>query len=565
MTLSFRSVLAATTCLCTIASGHVAQATITPGSLFSDNAVLQQKQADPVWGTADPNEPITVAINGQTVKTSANAEGKWRVTLKPIPAGGPYALTITGTGTDAITLNNIEVGEVWICGGQSNMQYPLKGWKPNAQTLPDVDKATDLLIHVFMVPNIIGLTPQATVPGKWQEANPPTAGNFSAVGYFFGRELRKALNVPVGLIYDNWGGTPAQAWTSKEALSAVPELKHYVDDEASYPDRYPKMLEDYNAALAKYNADKAKFDADVDAAKAAGTAVPTNAPRKPNMPPPTEKWPHGAAHLYNGMISPIVGYGIKGAIWYQGESNGNAGWEYKTLFPTMITDWRKRWAEGDFPFLFVQLAPFTKPNTAPLPASAGGWPELREAQRLTSLNLPNTGMAVITDVGDIADIHPQRKEPVGDRLALIARAQVYGDKTIEYMGPMFDSLKIDGANARVSFKHAAGLKTIEVHDVSNDGPIMATADKLVGFEVAGDDMVYHTATATIDGSTVVVTSPDVPKPVAVRYGWAMYPICNLSNAAGIPASPFKTDSARWGSAPAPPAPPAAPATAPIAK
>lgn len=554
-----RYVIGALVCA-TVISAHAASAAIKPASIFTDNAVLQQKQAIPVWGTADPNEPIVVAINGQSANTVADAKGAWSVKLKPVPAGGPYTLTITGTPTDSVTLNNILVGEVWVCGGQSNMEYPLKGWVQPAFTKDAIPTAADPMLHFINVRKQIGITPQSSIAGTWLAATPETVPDLTAVGYFFGRDLRKALNVPVGLINDNWGGTPAEAWTSREALQAVPELKGYLDSEAAYQVNYPKMLDDYNAKLEKYNADNAKFKADVDAAKAAGTAVPTNAPQAPRKPAEYEKWPNGATHLYNGMIAPIIPYGIRGAIWYQGESNGASGYLYKTLFPTMISDWRARWGEGDFPFLFVQLAPFMAMRTDPQPPGANSWADLREAQRLTLAALKNTGMAVITDTGDVKDVHPRRKEVVGARLALVARAQVYG-QNVESAGPTFAGISVEGTKVRVKFTHAAGLKTIEVHDGTDDGPVVATAAKLVGFEVAGSDMVYYAADAAIDGSNVVVSSDKVTAPVAVRYGWANYPIVNLSNAAGLPASPFKSDNWPWASQPKPPTPPAAPAAA----
>ncbi|MDR3708110.1 MAG: sialate O-acetylesterase [Capsulimonadaceae bacterium] len=529
-----------------------AYAAITPGPLFTDNAVLQQELPIPVWGTADANEPITVSMNGQTVTTTADAAGAWSVNLTPMPAGGPYTLTITGTPADTITLKNILVGEVWICSGQSNMQYPLSGFKvaPELTIYAKVAIPTsaDPMLHFAIVSNTIGITPRRTVGGAWQEAKPETVGNLTAVGYFFGRDLRKALGVPVGLIHVNWGGTSAEAWTSKEALQAVPELRHLVDEEAAYPDQYPKLLADYNTKLDAYNTAKAKYQADADAAKAAGTPFTAKAPTPPRRPPTYEHWPNGAAHLFNGMIAPLIPYGIRGAIWYQGENNGGRGYEYKTLFPTMIADWRARWGEGDFPFYFVQLAPFMGINKAPVAPGANTWADLREAQRLTLTALPNTGMAVITDLGASSDVHPRRKEPVGDRLALIARAQVYGEN-VEYSGPVLDSVKITDSKVEIQFTHAAGLKSIDVHDADDDGPVVATADKLVGFEVAGSDGNYFAADATIDGNSVVVSSASVSAPVAVRYGWANYPVANLANAAGLPASPFKFDNFPWASGP----------------
>ncbi|MGO8671754.1 MAG: sialate O-acetylesterase [Capsulimonadaceae bacterium] len=515
-------------------AGH---ATITPASMFTDNAVLQQRRPVPVWGTAEPNEPIAVSIDGQTVNTTASVTGQWSVRLAPIPAGGPYSLTIAGSPGDSITLSNILVGEVWICSGQSNMEYPMMGWAQPAITRDAIATSADPLLHFIKIDHTVGLTPQTWVNGQWKEATVDTVPHLTAVGYFFGRDLRKALNVPVGLIDDDWGGTPAQAWTSRPALTANPALAHYLDEESDYEENYPKLLDTFNDAQAKYLADKATYDSEV----AAGTKGLT-APTAPHTPDPPDRWPNGASHLYNGMIAPVIPYAIRGAIWYQGESNTGNAYDYKTLFPAMITDWRKNWGEGDFPFLFVQLAPYT--GIRPSPVDGSWWAELREAQRLTLAAVPNAGMAVITDLGDQNDVHPRRKEPVGDRLALAARALVYRQR-IAYTGPVLAGIKIEGGAVRVKFSHAKGLHAVTVHDSTDDGPLVASADKLVGFEVAGSDRKYHAANATIDGASVVVSSPDVTVPVAVRYGWADYPVANLSNNANLPASPFKTDDWPW--------------------
>jgi len=353
------------------------------------------------------------------------------------------------------------------------------------------------------------------------------------------------LNVPVGLIHDDYGGTPAQAWTSRDALEAVPILKHYVVEEAAYPSQYPALLDAYNTKKAVFLQAKAKYDIDAAAAKAAGTPAPTPPPSAPYSVPPYEKWPAGAAHLYNGMVAPVIPYGIRGVIWYQGESNNGRGYEYKTLFPTLINDWRKNWGQGAFPFLFVQLAPT---YTIHPPYENYSWVDVREAQRLTLSVEPNTAMVVTTDIGDSTTVHPTRKEPVGHRLALAARALVYGEP-LEYTGPMLGAVSIEGAKISVSFTHADGLHSIAVHDAADDGTLVAPADRLAGFEIAGSDHKYHAADAVILGSSVIVSSPDVPAPVAVRYGWANYPIANLSNNAGLPASPFKTDEWRWASQP----------------
>jgi len=395
-----------------------------------------------------------------------------------------------------------------------------------------LDNCADPLLHFAMVKNNVGLAPLSTADAQWKEVRPDTAGWLSATGYFFGRELRKTLNVPVGIINDNWGGTPAQAWMSRGALEANPDFKHYLDEEAAYAESYPRMLDNFNAKQASYLA-----------SKAAGTVG--TAPAKPDEP---AKWKAGAAHLYNGMIAPVIPYGIKGAIWYQGESNAGRAFEYRTLFPALIADWRKNWGEGEFPFLYVQLAPTYA--ISPKPVDGSGWAEIREAQRLTLATVPNTAMAVITDVGDQNTVHPKRKEPVGHRLALAARALVYMENT-ECTGPVLRGASVDGSKIRVSFTHAQGLHAIEVHDVADNGPMLAGADKLAGFEIAGADRKYHAADAAIDGTSVVVSSPDVPTPVAVRYAWANYPVANLSNGAGLPASPFKTDDWPWSTQPKP--------------
>jgi sialate O-acetylesterase len=305
--------------------------------------------------------------------------------------------------------------------------------------------------------------PRDSVEGKWDECSPATVGEFSAVAYHFGVALQKQLNVPIGLISTNVGGTPAQRWTPKEVLESTPELK----------------------------------------------------------PHAAEK---NASDLYNAMIHPLLSYSIRGAIWYQGESNAGQAYRYRVLFPAMIKSWRDRWNQGDFPFLFVQLAPWEAPNDP----THETWAELREAQLMTLSKSPNTAMAVITDVGDEKDIHPPQKKPVGERLALAARALAYGEK-IEHSGPIFESLTTSGERAILRFTHTGeGLE--------------ARGEKLTGFTVAGEDKKFHPADAKIEGDTVIVTSTEVSRPVAVRFGWRNYPVVNLWNKNGLPASPFRTDN-----------------------
>jgi len=379
-------------------------------------------------------------------------------------------------------------------------------------------------LRLYTVPKTVALTPRDSVAPppnpkmqttKWYECSPESAPNFSAVAYFFGKHLRETRKVPIGLIHTSWGGTPAQSWASREALQSEPALKHYVDslDAAVQNWDAKKEMENYELALAKWKAD-------VESAKAEGKKPPIQ-PRKPQPP---EKNPNTPSGLYNGMIAPLIPFAIRGAIWYQGESNAGAAYEYRTLFPTMIKDWRRHWSQGEFPFLFVQLAPFTKIVKEP---GDSNWAELREAQLFTTTAIPNTAMAVITDVGEENDIHPKKKQPVGQRLAMAARAIAYGEK-IEYAGPVFESIKAEGKKAIVTFTHAGGLE--------------ARGGELTGFAIAGADKKFHNAKAEITGpNTVAVWSDDVELPIAVRFGWANYPVVNFWNKDGLPASPFRTD------------------------
>jgi sialate O-acetylesterase len=427
--------------------------------------VLQQGKPVTIWGTADDGEAVTVSFAGQEKKATAK-DGRWQVVLDPLTASAtPATLTVAGPA-NTVTYGDVLVGEVWLASGQSNMQWSVKGSKDPEATIAG---ATDPLIRLITVPRKGAAEPQADIDASWVVLSPETVGDFSAVAYFFGRDLRAALNVPVGLVSTNYGGTPAEAWTNRPDLEAVPALESYL-----------KI---------------------------------TN--RKDSNP----------AHLYNAMIAPLVPLAVRGAIWYQGESNAGQPELYRTLFPTMITSWRKAFGQGDFPFLFVQLAPFMKKTADPVQE---GWAALREAQLMTLTASPSTGMAVITDVGEEDDIHPKAKQPVGARLALAALKIAYG-RNIVHSGPIFKNLSIDGDKAVLHFDHVGGGL------VAKDGP-------LTGFAIAGPDGKFVKADATIAGDTVVVTSPEVKAPKAVRYGWANFPVVNLWNKDGLPASPFRTDT-----------------------
>jgi sialate O-acetylesterase len=461
----------------------------------------------PIWGTADEGEKVTLKFQDQEVSTAAK-NGKWEVRLDNLKPGGPFELTITGSNT--IQIKNVLVGEVWVCSGQSNMEWPVSF---SADPKKAIEESANPMIRLFTVPKSPASAPVTSVNGNWVECGPNTVGSFSAVAYFFGRDLQKALNVPVGLIHTSWGGTPAESWTSREALEAEPSLKYMAENQKRALAEYPKALERHIQDLTKYK------DEVVRAAEEGREPPP--APAQPANPA-KNAW--GASTLYNGMIANLIPYGIRGAIWYQGESNAGRAYEYRTLLPTMIKNWRHDWGQGDFPFLIVQLAPFLKIEEEPKDSE---WAELREAQLLTTLNLPNTAQAVITDVGEETDIHPRKKEPVGARLALAARALGNGEK-IEFAGPVYSEMKIEGDKIVLSFKHLGG-------------GLVAKGEQLTGFTIAGSDRKFVKAEAEIQGDNIVVRSPQVAQPVAVRFGWANYPVVNLWNKAGLPASPFRTD------------------------
>jgi sialate O-acetylesterase len=519
-----RIVLAALTAAVAGLIGAPARADVKPHALFSDGLVLQRGMKCPIWGKADPGEQVSVTLTIQKenavavseASVTADDKGNWRVDIQVAGAlaGGPYAMSIKGKNT--IDLKEVYIGEVWICSGQSNMEWPLRLSQNPEEAIA---KSKNPMIRLFTVARDTSDTPVTELKGdpKWSECNEKTSPNFSAVGYFFGRDLQKALKVPVGLIHTSWGGTIADAWTTRDALEKNSDLKNivekYDENRGTATEQYEKALKQYEAALAKHTEAVAK-------AKEEGKKPP-QAPRKP-VPPNNN--PNRPCVLYNAMIHPLQPYAIKGAIWYQGESNAGRAYQYRTLFPTMIQSWRETWKQGDFPFLFVQLAPFMKIVDEPQESQ---WAELREAQLLTSLHCKNTGMAVITDVGNPTDIHPKQKEPVGARLALAARALGYGQK-IEYAGPIYNKMAKKDGKIVLHFTHVG--KGLE----AKDGP-------LHGFTIAGADRKFHNAQAEIQGDTVLVWCDKVTEPVAVRYGWANCPVVNLWNKNGLPASPFRTD------------------------
>jgi sialate O-acetylesterase len=512
-------------------AANPARSAIVPHPIFSDNMVLQQGGTITVWGKADPGEEVQVSIERSArgeasaagAGTSADKDGNWSVKLPKQNPGTGYTLTIKNANK-SVAFKNVAVGEVWVCSGQSNME-----WSVNAGETPDKVRAgaKNPNLRLFTVQKRTSHTPLADQNDlkhftTWVESSPETVPGFSAVAYHFGQKLQSEIGVPVGLIHTSWGGTPCEAWTSIEALEAEPSLKHYASSALAAAQNYEKAKTSYDPkkAQAAYEEALAKWKADAEKAKADGKPVPKE-PVK--LAPPGPPGPGTPAVLYNAMIYPLLNFNVRGAIWYQGESNTGRAYEYRTLFPAMIVDWRKRF-NCDLPFMLVQLAPFSNGNSA-----AVTYAELRDAQLFATKKLPKVGIAVITDVGDEKDIHPKPKQPVGERLALAALGIEYGKK-LEYYGPMFKEAKFDGSTATLSFDHITG-------------GLVAKGGDLTGFAVMGEDKVFYPAKAEIKGETIVVTCDKVSKPTAVRYGWVNFakPTLNLFNGAGLPATPFRTD------------------------
>jgi sialate O-acetylesterase len=622
-------------------------ANITLPKIFGDNMVLQREKPIPVWGWAMPGESVTVQLNKQTVTTVTDKNGKWMLKLIAEKAGGPY--TFIAKGKNTITYNNVLVGEVWICSGQSNMEMPIAGWGKINNYEQEIAAADYPQIRHIKIPNTVSGTPKDDIEsGEWKVANPQNAGDFTATGYFFARELYKQLKVPIGLINTSWGGTMVETWTSREAFQQSPEFKNMI---AGMPSvnldsiakirtaavlkkieaaQGPMVSKEVAATWSEANTNVsdwpemnlpglwegnglAGLDGVVwfrklfnvraeDAGKEAtlelsmiddnditwvngvkvGSTNAYNVKRKYTIPAGVLKegmnsiairvedtgggggvygeasdmkisfgklqqslsgqWSYRVESallntgvgpndyptlLFNAMVNPLIPYAMRGAIWYQGEANADRAYQYRKAFPLMINDWRKRWG-SNFPFYFVQLATFNAENGNSKKGST--WAELREAQTLT-LSLPNTGMAVTTDIGNPTDIHPKNKQDVGKRLAAIALHNVYG-KNIVSSGPLYQGMKVSGNQLILTFTNT-GNGLIAKGD---DG-------KLSGFEVAGQDKIFYPATAKIVGNTVVVSSASVIHPVAVRFGWADDAGAdNLFNKEGFPASPFRTDN-----------------------
>jgi sialate O-acetylesterase len=672
---TFISIVCLLTLLCSANITNAVAVKIKPASPFQNNMVLQQKMKLPIWGLANPTETVTVEFAGQKKTTVADANGDWKLLLDPLIASDiPGKMQITGT-VDTATLNieNILVGEVWLCSGQSNMELAVKDCNNSKE---EIAQATDNNIRVFTVGHSGVPKPQKYCNGSWVVTSPENAGKFTGVGYFFARELRSKLHIPVGIINASWGGSPIQPWTPWEEAVTVKAMKDRIDSFANANTlwladkvKYQEIMKQNKAKFDKEREQWMKdfiendrgmtekwFDQSTDTKKWSPMNLPMpdvahslnnmgsfwfridnvkipdawvgkkltlnlgaiddgditwvngteigrtlydnpngwRTPRHYALPVDLIKtnsvsiviravnqvfslgvygkpvdmslaladdaaaqpvslattWqgrvgsetdmtkqpfyyntafpeqPHGdLGNFYNGMIAPIAGYGIKGALWYQGESNANEPDVYAEIFPKMINGWRRVWGQGDFPFYFVQLAGFCSLQSFPIENSS--WAEVKEAQ-MKALALPRTGMAISADIGDAADIHPRNKQDVGKRLALIALANDYRQK-IEYSGPMYKSMKVRGTKIMLKFDHSKGLTTTGKAAPS-------------GFAIAGEDKIFYWAQAKISGNTVTVWSDKVSKPVAVRYNWAFNPIGNLINKDNLPASQFRTDN-----------------------
>jgi sialate O-acetylesterase len=472
-----------------LAVAGTARADVTLPSLFGSHMVLQRDQGNPVWGWAEPGEEVTVTIGPQRHATKAGPDGTWRVTLAPMAAGGPYTLKVQGK--NAVTFDDVLVGEVWICSGQSNMQ-----WSVNIANDPDLEKMTANYpqIRLITVPNVGTQEPQKDFSGQWQVCTPETVGNFSAIGYFFGRQIHQATGLPVGLINNAWGGSACEAWIRRDLLEKDEQYKPLMDRWVEMEKKAKETPDDKNLQN-----------------QMKGNARPGN--------------------IYNGALKPTIGYGIRGVIWYQGESNAGRAYQYREMFPLMIQSWREEWGQGDFPFYWVQLADFLAEKPEP---GDSAWAELREAQTMTMDRLPHTGEAVIIDLGEGRDIHPRNKQDVAKRLARWALADVYG-KGVPHHSPRYKSMEKKDGKIVVTFDHVEqGLYSFDV-------------DEPRGFAIAGSDQKWHKAQAKITGpDTVEVWSDEVKEPAAVRYAWADNPVCNLygripGDLDGLPVTPFRTD------------------------
>lgn len=541
-------------------------------AIFGDHMVLQQDAKLPVWGKADPGERVTVDFAGQSATTNADPDGRWRVDLTPVPAadrGQPLAVR----GNNLVTFTDVVVGDVWLASGQSNMEFGLQIADGGKEAIA---KGDDASLRLFLVPYATSLTPlselatpaPAALEGKWHVCTPEVLGarwgsnGFSAIGYFFGREIRAKTGRPVGIVGSYRGGSAAQAWTSVEGLRQDPRLSEFVERQQQWVDGYAEAAKAYPAKQAAYAEATAAWERDVrgafitameewnaavkraDAAGAPPPPKPVPSRPRPQPPIPPDGGYFAPGNLYNGMIAPLVPYAMRGVIWYQGEANTSTlaqAVQYESLFARLISDWRAKWGAGEFPFLFVQLAGYRAVPDATL----ANWAWLRESQAKT-LALPNTAMASAVDIGDPFDAHAKDKLDVAKRLSLAARKVAYGE-SIAVEGPRYASMSIEANAVRVRFETHGQALAVAAPPWRAAGAPLRDPSRLAGFLVAGADQRFVPADARVDGDAVIVASEAVPQPVAVRYNWTDFPEGNLYDVAGLPAAPFRTDA--WEPAP----------------
>ncbi|MGZ0708535.1 sialate O-acetylesterase [Coraliomargarita sp. W4R53] len=481
-------------------------ASVSVPAIISDHMVLQREQVNPIWGRAEVGEKVIVSIAGQRKETVTDAQGSWRVTLDPLPVGGPYTLDIQGS--NELRFEDVLVGEVWVCSGQSNMMWPLVN--TNFAQL-EIASANYPNIRLLSIPRNGTQEPQFSFKGQWEVCSPESVPEFSAIGYLFGARLYTALGIPVGLIDNSWGGSSIEAWLPREQFDVDADhkrlLQHWDYITKNYTDEtYQQELSEFENKLSAWQANGEKG-------------------HRPGRPTDKRYNQFRPANIFNGEVVPILGYGIRGVIWYQGETNSSNAYRYRTTFPLMIQAWREKWGQGDFPFYWVQLADYTAELKEPADSH---WAELREAQSM-ALALPKTGQAVAMGAGEGRDIHPRDKQTVANRLAMLALTKDYGyDFAAE--SPVFDKMVIRGEKAVLSFKHVElGLYSFDV-------------DEPLGFAIAGADEKFTWAKARIIGTNQIeVWSEDVPAPIAVRYAWATNPVTNVQDRNGLPLTPFRTD------------------------
>jgi len=501
-------------------------AVVRPANLFTEHMVLQRNKPIPVWGTAKPGEKVTVLFNRQKVSIKADKTGKWLVRLKSLPAGGPFNMEIRGK-KNAELIKDVYVGEVWVCSGQSNMDMTVakedRYWCGVTNEAEEVAAANYPQIRVFDVDFKPNNSIQKDVVGKWEVCSPQTVGHFSAAAYFFAKDLYDKYQIPFGLITSAFGASTAECWISEKSLKQRPNLKFLLD---AYQDKWNKFAADSAKSMPVYREQMKKFAGDLAALAASAGDATAKKPKAPKNPDPSIDQ-HNPYVCYNGMIAPLFPYAIQGVLWYQGESNGPSAKDYREIMETLVSDWRGSFGQGDFPFIYVQLANYGKPMSKPV--ENGGMMTVREAQ-LQNLSIPNSAMVVAIDnAGDEpTNIHPKNKQEIGFRLALCAQTLAYGED-LECSGPIYDRYEAKGNAIRLFFK-------------PNKEDFVAWCDKLTGFAIAGEDKVFHWAQAEFEGKTIVVWSPSVTKPVAVRYCWGTNPPASLANKDGLWAPNFRTDS-----------------------